>query len=157
MTLICEFSRALPNLTWLKMTWPIGDRAASAIAACRELEIVNLPRSDLTDQGFETIADLPNLVLLRIGAPRVTDAGVATLHAAQRLRYLHLIDVPLTDLSLPFIGKIERLESFYLDGGKASDAGLLQLLRSRPDLHFHRNQQHLEGDLKAHPHDGSLP
>jgi hypothetical protein len=44
---------------------------------------------------------------------------------------------------------LKTLESFYLDGGHASDEGLRRLIAKRPDLHMHLDQTHLPGDPNA--------
>jgi hypothetical protein len=68
------------------------------------------------------------------------------------LRFLHLIDVPITDAGLAHVSGMTWLESFYLDGGDCTDAGLRGLLQALPELHFHRDQLHLPDDPHAHPH-----
>ena len=137
---------ATPHLRWLKLPGAVMDAGAEQIADCRELEILNLPDSVITNAGVERLATLDRLTLLRFGSPNVTDAGIAALPSLPRLRFLHLIDVPLTDAALPDIAAIRTLESFYLDGGQTTDAGLQNLLKTRPNLHFHKDQQHLPHD-----------
>jgi hypothetical protein len=73
------------------------------------------------------------------------------------LRFLHLIDVPVTDAGIAHLQSMSRLESFYLDGGRCTDDGLRALLRALPDLHFHLDQLHLPGDPKADDHGDALP
>ena len=47
---------------------------------------------------------------------------------------------------------MEQLESFYLDGGRVTEDGLMALLEALPKLHFHRDQQHLPDDPRADDH-----
>ena len=47
---------------------------------------------------------------------------------------------------------MEYLESFYVDGGSTTDAGLSELLEALPGLHIHLDQRHLDNDPRAHDH-----
>jgi hypothetical protein len=145
--------RSLPNLRWLKLPGPIGDAGIESIAACRDLEILNLPGAAFTDQGLVRLKTLDRLSLLRFGSPGVTDRGLEQLRSLPRLTALHLIGVPITDAGLKTVAGIESLESFYLDGGSVTEKGLRDLLAERPDLHFHKDQYHLPGDPNADVHD----
>ncbi len=77
---------------------------------------------------------------------------MACLGRFKRLRALHLIDVPITDAGLDQLHGLAQLESFYLDGSQATDDGILRLLEALPNLHFHRDQQHLDRDPNRHEH-----
>ena len=84
----------------------------------------------------------------------MTDAGLQELARSPRLRFLHLLDAPITDAGLRHVAAIATLESFYLDGAtRTTDAGLRALLAERPDLHFHKDQYHIPGDPNTHPHE----
>jgi hypothetical protein len=138
----------LPNLRALRLSSEVSSRGLAEIAAAApRLERLNLPHAAFDDAGMATLVEgLPLLIQLRFGSPRVSDEGVAELAALPALTYLHLIEVPLTDRGLAAIAEIESLESFYLDGGDVTDEGLARLIEERPDLHFHRDQQHLVSD-----------
>ena len=77
---------------------------------------------------------------------------MAALSQLKELRFLHLIDVPLTDASLPILEGLSSLQSLYLDGDRCTEKGLHGLLQKRPDIHFHRDQLHLPDDPNADPH-----
>jgi hypothetical protein len=144
----------LPNLTHLRYRGAGMDDLALEIIAqgSPKLEILNVPRADFTDSGLEVLKQLPNLVQLRFGSPRVTDAGMKTLAELPALKRLHLIDVPITDAGLAELAKIERLESLYIDGAKISDEAWEELFRQRPKLHVHINQEHHDRDPHKHSH-----
>lgn len=144
--------RSLADLRWLKLPGPIGDAGAETIAACRSLEILNLPGAAFADSGLAKLATLDRLSLLRFGSPNVTDAGLVRLEELPKLKALHLIGVPITDAGLRAVGSVKSLESFYLDGGRVTEAGLRKLLTDRPDIHFHKDQNHLPGDPNADVH-----
>lgn len=149
-----ELLTALPHLRWIKLPSSVGDEGAASIGRCQALEIVNLPAAVFSDAGLAQLAELDRLELLRFSSPNVTDAGLKELARLPRLKFLHLIDVPMTDAGLQHVADVKTLESFYLDGETgATDDGLRALLTERPDLHFHKDQQHLPGDPNSHRHD----
>ena len=130
----------------------IGDAGLWAIANLPELKILNLPQGVFTDAGLAELRQLPKLELLRIGSPRITDAGVASLRQFPSLRQIHLINVVITDRSLVELQKIDRLESLYLDHSQVSDQAIEALIRARPHLHLHLNQQHHDRDPQKANH-----
>ena len=134
-------------------TAPIEDAQLADLAGLAELRRINLPRSQISDRGLEQIVkEVPQLELLRLGSPQITDAGLASISQLKKLRFLHLIDVPLTDAGLKHLEQMTWLESFYLDGGNVTDTGLSSLIEALPELHFHRDQQHLPGDPRSDGH-----
>jgi hypothetical protein len=101
---------------------------------------------------MQRLAGLKELELLRFGSPHISDDGLAVVSTLPSLRFLPLIDVPITDAGLQHLHSMSGLESFYLDGGRCTDEGLYALLRALPGLHFHRDQLHLPDDPHRHPH-----
>ncbi len=145
---------ALTNLERLKLgRCRVGDRGIEHIAALKNLRLLNLPDAEFSDEALARIAELPQLELLRFGSPHVTDAGMAHVARMPSLRWLHVIDVPITDASLEHIKGMKKLESFYVDGSNLTDDGMSDLVKSRPDLHFHKDQQHLDRDPRRHDHE----
>ena len=142
----------LAELQKLKLGAPVDDAALAQLARAQQLTTLNLPDARFTDAGLETIATLPDLQLLRFHSPQVTDDGVRHIAAIRSLKFLHLIDVPITDAGLEHLRGMTWLQSFYLDGGHCTDDGLYALLKSLPDLHFHKDQLHLPDDPRAYPH-----
>lgn len=139
----------LAHLRQLRLPGQVNDTGIEAITACRELELLNLPRSVITDHACKQIARLDQLMLLRFGSPHVTDEGIRAIAKLPRLRFLHLLDVPISDAALDDVASMTTLESFYLDGGRVSDEGLRRLIMKRPDLHVHLDQTHVPGDPNA--------
>ncbi len=141
----------LPNLRRLKLSGPIRDADAAQIADAESIEELLLSSDELTDQGIEELCRLP-LVQLRLRAPRGTDRSAKAIETLRNVRFLHLIELPLTDAALPSFVALEELESLYLDHTRCSDDGLSSLLKARPDIHFHLDQTHLRDDPQKHPH-----
>jgi hypothetical protein len=143
----------LSKLEHLRLRGPgIDDAALTQIAKVKSLQILNLPRADLSDSGLPHLKQLPALEQLRFGSPRVTDAGMKTIRELPALKRLHLIDIPISDKGLAELTAIEQLESLYIDGGDFSDAALDELFRARPGLHVHLNQKHHDRDPRKHEH-----
>ena len=154
----------LPNLEWINVSArELTDEGVALAAKLPKLRILNLHATRISDAGLQSLAPLEHLELLRFGSPHATDAGMEHIAAIKSLRFLHLIDVPITDDGLKTIAGMPQLESFYLDGGNTTDEGLSALVKARPDLHFHQDQQHLyddpwrsdhgHGEGHAHSHD----
>lgn len=129
---------------------PISDDGAAALADLPSLRIVNIPQSEIGDEGIEALAKIPRLELLRLGTPYALSAQALTrLTQAKNLRFIHFIGIPLTDESLSALSQIETLESLYVDGATFSDEALANLLKKRPKLHLHLDQQHHDSDPKS--------
>ena len=126
----------------------IGDEGLAHLAKLPNLRILNLPHSRVTDRGLASLASAPRLSQLRLGRAQITDKGLAHLADFPALRQIHLIDAPITDAGLKTIAALADLDSLYLDGSRVTDAGEAWLLRARPDLHVHYNQQHHDRDPK---------
>jgi len=149
-----RFEEILPNFKHLRQLVihsSVDDEMVEAISACSSLRVVNLPKSTVTRSGLASLTSLPNLELLRISSYQLTDEGLELLQGIPSLRFLHLIHCPITDVGLTHIAALKQLESFYLDGSQCTDAGLSHLVKTRPDLHFHWNDSHVNKD--AHPHE----
>jgi hypothetical protein len=136
----------------MKMGTAVKDAGVERSAAGMNLRVVNQPEGRFTADGLAALARMPPLELLRLHSPHVTDAGMAHVAGMNELRFLHLIDVSITDAGLAPLHGMAGLESFYLDGGSCSDDGLRELLTALPELHFHKDQLHVPGDPRAHPH-----
>ena len=145
----------LANLERLQLRGgELGDEAMGSIAACKQLKNLNLPAAQFSDVGLAALASLPHLELLRFHSPAVTDDGMLQIARMPNLRFLHLIRVPITDAGLAHLETMEQLESFYVDDAEVSDDGIERLLKARPGLHLHIDQNHSDRDPSkgTHPH-----
>lgn len=131
---------------------PVNDDELRQLCQLPKLRVLNIPHSAVTDDGLALLTTLKELELLRIGSSSISDKGISHIAVIPQLRFLHLIEVPLTDAGLLPLGDMPQLESFYLDGSVVTDAGLAELIEARPDLHFHRDQQHVDWDPRRHDH-----
>lgn len=143
--------RNLPSLEEVRIIGgQLGDAGLEHLCGLASVERLNLPQTEVTDKGLAALSRLPNLIQLRLGSRRISDAGMEAIAQLGQLRFLHLIDVGITDAGLAKLERMTGLESLYLDRvDGVSEAGLDRLLKALPELHFHRDQQHLPGDPKA--------
>lgn len=150
---LADFLALVPQLKQLKLVGPVDHQQLTTIAKyAQQLEILNLPDGRFDDEGMKSITKFNQLNLLRFQAPDVTNTGIKHLVDLPELKFLHLIDVSISDDALQTVSSLPKLESFYLDGSRCTDEGLSQLIKERPNLHFHWNQLHLAEDPQAHQH-----
>jgi Leucine-rich repeat (LRR) protein len=118
----------------------------------KDLRVLYMTRSGVTDRGLAKLTDLPALTHLDLhGAMRVTNAGlksvahfpaletlllhflpltddgIAELSGLTNLKTLDLRDTKLTDRGLKHIAKLKKLESLNLGQTQVSDAGMAEL------------------------------
>lgn len=150
---LAELLDTLPKLVQLKLTETVNDQQLQVICdQLPQLSVLNLPNTTLTDEGLLPLVEMQELTLFRFSSADVTDKGMEAISRIPNLTALHLINVPISDAGLKAIVQMEELQSFYLDGGNCSEEGLSNLVKERPDLHFHWNQLHLESDPNQHQH-----
>lgn len=115
---------------------PLTDAGLESLQGLTRLKRLDATGTQLTDAGMARLAvAFPQLESLRIGGRHISDAGIAKLAALKHLRFLILVDTPVTDAVLPDIDGMQTLESFYLLGEhQVTDEGRAALRR---DLHQH--------------------
>jgi hypothetical protein len=85
-------------------------------------------RGNLDDAGFAKFAPVyPHLVTVDLLATKVTDASIAKLAVAEKLKVIRLAETGITDASIDTLLKLKNLESINLYGTKVTDAGVLKL------------------------------
>lgn len=92
------------------------DSLLGEFAGMPEIESLMFELTDLTDNGVETIAELPNLATLTLygGSPRVGDAGLTTLTRCRSLKTLHMINIDVTDEGLSALSSFPRLRGLTI-------------------------------------------
>ncbi|NNJ25557.1 hypothetical protein [Alienimonas chondri] len=136
---------ALPNLRRVTFEGPVSAAGFGAPGG-PPLTHLNLPAAAADGADLRALAEgVPSLVLLRLQAPGATDDDLAALRKLPALRFLHLIDAPLTDAAVPHLAACAALESCYLDRSQLTADGWEELHRLRPDLHLHADLTHPVG------------
>jgi hypothetical protein len=100
----------IPKLRWLHCQDIVsGDDGFIALGACTTLEkLAARFCAHVTDRGFAAIARLPRLASLNLGGPKLTDAAMAHLADAPRLKELG--PILFGDDAFAHIARIPRLE-----------------------------------------------
>lgn len=88
-------------------------------------------------QGFDyaKLADRPEVVVLQMANPDVTDATLEHLRELTRLRRLDVGNSQVSDAGLATIAALPALEELNLGHTKITDAGFQQHLMSKASLH----------------------
>ena len=143
---------SMENLIQLRIRTRLKDAAIPFIMKMTRLRFLNLPQADFTDDGILALSSHPNIQLLRIGGPRLSNRSLESIATMPSLSFLHLIDVPVNDHGLPALYEMQQLQSLYLDDTRVTDEGLAKLLGKLPRLHLHINQTHIDRDPNKHEH-----
>jgi len=143
---------SMENLVQLRIRARLKDAAVPFIMKMTRLRFLNLPQADFTDDGILALSSHPNIQLLRIGGPRLSNRSLESIATMPSLSFLHLIDVPVNDHGLPALYEMQQLQSLYLDDTRVTDEGLAKLLGKLPRLHLHINQTHIDRDPNKHEH-----
>ena len=139
-----EAIRALELLgAEFRLARPPGDagpvrmkKPGADLAPCDRISGVDLIGPGITDDAFEHVAAIEDLVTVSVALAEVTGSGFVYL---ARLPYLGMLDVegcPISDDSLRHIRRLEGLRTLSLQGSPVTDAGLRH-------LHGHRSLETL--------------
>lgn len=92
-----------------------ADYLISQLSRMKQLELLELFGSDVSDESVATIRRLPGLQKLVLAFTPITDSGVRQLANHPTLRILNLGGTQITDESLPVFKTLPKLEELYLD------------------------------------------
>ena len=80
----------------------------------RNIQVLNLAGTDVTDAGLATVVEMSNLQRLRLERTKVTDAGMAQLGKLEKLDYLNLYGTEITGAGLKPLESLPSLRQIYL-------------------------------------------
>ncbi len=80
------------------------------------------------------IGQLKNLTQLRVNNTNLTDKGLKLLEPLKNLEYLNIYGNPITDSSVESLQKLSGLKKLYLWKTNISEAGILKVKDSLPNL-----------------------
>jgi hypothetical protein len=101
------------------------DEDLRIIATLQGLEVLDLERLETTRvEGPRRLFRQQN-----VGAPKVTDVGIAYIAKLPRLRFITMSKSQVTDKSCELFADSDSLETIGLDETDVTDAGLLMLAR----------------------------
>ena len=81
----------------------------------------------LTDKDLAQVAELMNLVELKLTGTAIGDEGMAHIGRLPNLRLLYLHNTKVTDAGLPALENLTSLTHLFLPGTKTTDAGFVHL------------------------------
>lgn len=151
-----DLFRCFPKLRTLALRrQPIGDKCCQAIAELKELKILTLNSSDITDAGVAHLSLNDSIESLGLGEAQfgceLTDEGMKSIGKMDQLTWLVLSGNPITGEGLKELKRLESLESLSMDGTSVTDKelGYLQPLASLKDLRFYPGNGRRLGDEAA--------
>jgi len=111
------------------------DKAIVALAALRRnIAILSLADTKVTDSSIAEIAKMPALLRLDLQRTAVTDKGVRALGTSgpPELRRLNLYGTAVTDAGVAALAGLARLESLFLWESKVTEKGAAALRAALP-------------------------
>jgi hypothetical protein len=110
------------------------DSVLDQIRLTEDLETIDLPSDQLTDDGLARIARHPRLHRIAIKSNQVTDAGIAHLKQLPALRDVTLSCDEISDEALAHLQAIPTLRSVRIQVPRISKAAADQFRQARPDV-----------------------
>ena len=90
------------------------DQLAQLKPLARNIQVLNVAGTEVTDAGLGTIEAMPNLQRLRLERTKVTDAGMAHVGKLEKLEYLNLYGTEITDAGLKPLESLPVLRQVYI-------------------------------------------
>ena len=117
----------------------LDDKGLAKVGALeRQVILLNLRDTQITDAGMPHLAKLTQLQRLHLERTAVTDAGLAYLSELKELTYLNLYGTKISDQGLRHLINLRKLENVYLWETDVTDAGCAALQKSLPGLRIDR-------------------
>lgn len=95
---------------------------------------LKLGGTKITDASLAELAKLKNLSKLHLENTTVGDAGLKALKELPYLEYLNLVGTRVTDAGIQNLATLKGLKSVYVWKSAVTEAGVAQLRKARPDL-----------------------
>lgn len=118
------------------------------LAALKEIEKqlvwLNLGHTGVTDQQMESISRLRNLRVLYLNNTQITDAGLSKLSPLSELRWLSLVGTRATDRSVETFAQLKNLSTIFLYDSELSSEGVRKLVETHTELKIDTGNYRLE-------------
>jgi hypothetical protein len=126
----------LPNLRKLTLgKSALSAGSVGAIGECKELRVLYLPGSGLTDAELAGLKGLTRLEALDLSDnPQVTDKGMATVKGFERLQYLALGKTGITDKGVTELKGLDGLRTLHVGGTKVTGEAADKFADEMPNL-----------------------
>jgi hypothetical protein len=79
-----------------------------------QINTADFSGTSISDHSSDFIASMKNLRLLRLSHTRVTDDGVKRLHDLTHLQFINLLGTQVTPAMLGAIASMPKMEHFYV-------------------------------------------
>ncbi len=115
-----DILRVALNSPAVRVKGPFGDNKFNDDALAKLEPIANniveleIGFSDVTDEGLEAVASMPNLEKLYLQKTSITDEGLAHLAGLTQLRYLNLYGTQVSDDAFEHLIDLPRLKSLFV-------------------------------------------
>ena len=106
---------------------PISDHDAEHLALLRQIELLTLGETAITDAAMPVICGLHNLTLLDISGTRITDKGAAHLAALTKLQCLGVAGTSIGDATTAILLSLARIDMLNVNWTRITDTGLMNL------------------------------
>ena len=117
---------------------PITDEMLTDLAAIKNhIAWLSLARSQVTESQLTKIAQLPNLMKLRLEHSNVDSAGVKALVTLSKLKYLNLYGSNVDDSVFESLSQLTSLKKVFLTASKVTAEGVNTFTaKSKADVNF---------------------
>jgi len=114
-----------------------GDGQINLLSSLSEQIIwLKLGGTKVTDAAVKEIVKLKNLNKLHLEYTAVTDAGLTTLKDLQYLEYINLVGTKITDAGLKNLASSKSLKNIYIWKSAVTENGVAEVQKLHPDLHI---------------------
>ncbi|MEC5125176.1 c-type cytochrome domain-containing protein [Verrucomicrobiales bacterium BCK34] len=105
----------------------------SASVVASNIAILNLSKTQITDDGLSLVSEMPRLVHLNLSQTGLGDSALKNISGLNELRTLNLWGTKVTDAGLKQLKGLKNLEAIYLWQSKATNAGVKELTKALPN------------------------
>jgi hypothetical protein len=110
----------------------VRDEELKHLAGLKNLQALNLYRTQVTDAGLKELVGLTGLQALNLYGTKVTDAGLKHLAGLKNLQRLGLHWTNVTDDGLKYLAGLENLQTLQLVKTSVTHAGEDELRKALP-------------------------
>ena len=112
------------------------DFARALRPVARNVAWLDLGRTNVGDNIFGIINDLPHLTRLYLQQTQITDEGLTSLEGLEFLEYLNLFGTSVGDAGVDHLADLPALRSLYLWQTSVTDSAVAALQAAAPNLYI---------------------